>query len=81
MASWSMNRISVIAPAGDLLFEGVSALDENEITVEHDPYLEDEEECPPTKRSPTSSGIFAIAHDLSEAVSEATPSTKDRPAA
>lgn len=45
------NRITICFASGDVMFEGKSALEENELS-------EEEEECPPTMRSAAVSGVF-----------------------
>jgi hypothetical protein len=99
--SSSFKRISVFAPAGEVLFEGWSALDDEangaadpartsgaaarevrgdaldegdgltDLEELEDPY----DQCPPTQRSPTSSGIYAVATPIH--VEEVAPSTLD----
>ncbi len=44
------NRITICFSSGDVMFEGKSALAQNE--------HEEEEECPPTMRSAAVSGVF-----------------------
>ncbi|HEY8074606.1 MAG TPA: hypothetical protein VIF62_10855 [Labilithrix sp.] len=55
----SSRRIVLFEQTGEIVFEGVSVLDEKPME-QAEREDDDADACPPTQRSPQSSGFFAV---------------------